>query len=232
MNTKRIVAFALAGSIGGGLRAQAPSGRITGALSDPAGKALPNAIVTYTREYPKQGDPSPARGVAATGSAGEFSFTGLMAGRYLLCGVASPELELVPNCDWTYAPPAVTLTNGQAASGVKIVLEKGSRVEVRLDDAGGLLPHPVDGGGSGKVHVGLRGSDGMMHTPQIHSLDRGGHTYSAIVPHGRPVAVHVIGQGLRVSDDKGAEVSNRGPGAAFQTAPGDGPRQIRLRVDK
>src|SRR5579863_3660432 len=69
--------------------------------------------------------------VVSDGS-GNFSATSLAAGQYVMCAEATTQGLLDP-CHWAVSAPSFTLTDGQAVSGLSIVMAKGAVLMVHLD---------------------------------------------------------------------------------------------------
>src|SRR6266436_6720458 len=113
----------------------AQTGTITGSVLDTKDKAVGNALVT-ANSSPTSGsaDPKAHNLHAATDKSGNFSFTNLPVGVYRICVPASDPGLLDP-CQW-YVPVMAKVAANQNVSGLRILLEQGVRLQVRIDDAG------------------------------------------------------------------------------------------------
>ena len=194
-------------------------------------KAVARAVVTYSREFPKDTDPTAAMSIAEADDQGNFAFTGLMAGTYILCASASPALKLVPTCEYTATPLKKTLQAGEKAAGITIAMEKGARIEFRVDDPFKLLPLNRAAASGKEVRVGFRSAEGMMHHAIWDSRDGLGREYSIIVPHGKPLNIVMLGVQLNVEDELGisAEKSQNAK-TPVVTGPNDAPRRYNYKV--
>ena len=175
---------------------------LQGVVSD-GPKQLSNIHVTYTRELAKPGDATPMMFGTLTDAKGQFNFSGLIAGSYVLCAVANPDLSLVPTCKFTMSPQKVSIAAGQAVSGVKIAMEKGTRLEFRVDDPFRLLSVPSVPNPDKAVFVGVQSVEKLIHSATLDSRDVLGLNYYIIVPHGKPLTARIQGQNVDVLDASG-----------------------------
>jgi len=194
-------------------------------------KPVANVHVTYARELAKAGDPTPMMLGVLTDANGQFRFSGLMAGSYVLCAVANPDLSLVPTCKFTMSPQRVTVGSGQAVTGVKIAMDKGHRLDFRVDDPFQLLSTPNIPNPSKSVYVGVQSAERLVHGATLDSRDALGLNYYMIVPHGKPLTAKIQGQGVDVLDAKGLQADQSvNAKNGFTLQPGDGPVRLGYSV--
>ncbi len=100
---------------------------------------------------------------------GKFVFTKLTAGTYLLCARAAPSRQLVDFCEWRLNPPSVKLISGQSVGGVQLLLFRGARLELQVDDPKSLLPDPEESRPGTEFHMGVRTGEGLFHEAKLTS---------------------------------------------------------------
>lgn len=212
--TNRILRTAFVGSALAGCIVGQATGQISGTVADETGAPVASAYVTYLRTPYTSKDTVPIGGGQYTTKAGQFSFTGLIPATYAFCVQTEPDRGYVPVCDWTYTPPSTRLTAGLSTK-VNITIQHGRRIELRMKDAGGLLPTPEDKAPSSFVVFGVRSADGRLHSAQIRSRDPGGHDYWVIVPANQVMQVSVFGSNHAFQDTNGADVALNAAGLSI-----------------
>ncbi len=202
-----ILLFALAAT------ALGQTGRITGTVVDDAGAAISGASVTaalWSTPQPIQlvpGKPPafmPVPANALTGSKGEFQIEGLLTGKYHVC-VEKPEAAMLNPCLWADAPVRVDVTTGATFSGVSVVAAKGVTVNVRVQDAKGLLmANPA----LDDVRVGTFHRVSPFIPGQVSDRDPAGRTMSVIVPRGQAASISVSSASFALADEKGVPLAS------------------------
>jgi len=232
---QRVVSFIAAGLLLAGLtRAQAPlaTGQIAGVVAGDDGKPLADVFVSYVHAPPiDPADPTPGSGGILSDTNGKFAFAKLTAGTYLLCARAAPTRQLVEFCEWTLNPPSVRLISGQSVAGVQLLLSKGARLELQVDDPKSLLPNPEEPRPGTEFHIGVRTGEGLFHEAKLTSRDNGGKLWFLIVPFNASLRLDARALNVDVSDDKGGKPAKSGPGTPFQIDPKTTVQRLRFSVD-
>jgi hypothetical protein len=232
---QRVVLFILAGLLLTGIaRAQAPlaTGQIAGVVAGDDGKPLAGVFVSYVHAPPiDPADPTPGSGGILSVSNGKFAFARLTAGTYLFCARAVPSRQLVEFCEWTLNPPSVRLISGQTVGGVQLLLSKGARLELQVDDPKSLLPDPEEPRPGTEFHIGVRTAEGLFHEARLTSRDNGGKLWFLIVPFNVALRLDARALNVDVSDDKGGKPAKNGPGIAFQIDPKTPVQKLKFSVD-
>lgn len=182
----------------GDVLAQTATGTISGTVVGSDGAPI-SAVVTANRI----GLP-PATGHADSAPNGSFYISGLADGTYSLCATDRRRQYLDP-CAWSAQEPSVKISGAQAVTGLKLVLEKGSLLQVRLNDPTQVLESTAKGAASPKPHV-ITGVFTDRRTFQPLSTvgkDASGRDQQTVIPFDRPVSLHLVGRGVSVTGASG-----------------------------
>jgi hypothetical protein len=111
---------------------------------------------------------------------GSFTLPKLLPGTYTICAQAAQAAEIDP-CHWsqTPQPQQVTVSAGQALTGLKVSTKPGSILNVRIDDTKHLLLRPATALGIPHVLVGVYTGSGQFYPAYVTSKDITGVNYSA-----------------------------------------------------
>ena len=156
----------------------------------------------------------PARGRVVTGPNGTFTITGLTAGTYMLCAYAKAGGYLDP-CVWNRDAPTVDVGANQTVTGQRIVLAKGSPLQVRLNDATQTLAtaeaHGVTPGVvSPHVMLVVIAERHIWVPLSIIGQDGSGRDLKVAIPFDKDVRLLMLGSGVQVKDASGAAVNLAG----------------------
>ncbi|HPT28807.1 MAG TPA: carboxypeptidase-like regulatory domain-containing protein [Bryobacteraceae bacterium] len=188
------------------------TGRITGAVVDDSGTPIQGARVAaslwssakpvpFVAGRPPAFMPVPAS--ALTGSKGEFEVSGLHAGKYYVC-VEKPEAAILNPCLWADPPASVDVGEGAAVSGISVVAANGVTLNIRVQDAKGLLgANPA----SDDVRVGTSHRRSPFIPGIVSGRDPAGKVMSVIVPRGQAATVSVSSASFALSDERGAALA-------------------------
>jgi hypothetical protein len=149
------------------------------------------------------------RGFASvTNTAGQASFTGLPFGIYSVC-VEPLNGFLFEPCQWL--PPETThLTAQSSSSSIKLTVQRGIPVNVRIDDPEGLLNSP----NASPLSVGVVTPLGPVHL-RPSAKDSTGVNYQIIAPPSMAAFIQVFAGTSRIVDGTGNTVNF----ASASTAP-------------
>jgi len=184
----------------------------SGAVFGSDGKSLGATIVV------RRAGPSPAAGHADTGSDGVFSIRNLPAGAYTVCAQSKSSGYLDP-CAWSPAPPVVHIAAGQAIAAYRLVLQKGSVVQVRLNDPARVLDTPAAVGKTApRLLPAILSPRHLLQPLQLTAKDSQGRTHEGTVPLDRVSSLYLIADGMQITDTVGAAIKTNGPVAAVNPA--------------
>lgn len=214
------------------LAADGPGG-VAGSVMDDSGHAVAGARVLISHAAsiaPPIAAPPVITGALAAAvvadAGGSFQAGGLAPGQYVACAEATAPGYLDP-CHWSASAPNFTVSAGQTASGVKIVMAKGAVLWVQVDDPRQLLK-PVSGQVDLDFEVHVVTSKGVHHGVPIQSSTATGRSHAITIPFDTSVSVRVLSAHLAVSDPSGKSL---GPiGATANVAAGTTPPIVRLTV--
>ena len=188
------------------------SGRIAGSVVDDSGAPIPGASVTAALWSTTQtltlvpGKPPafmPVPANALTGAKGEFQIDGLIAGQYYVC-VEKPDAAILNPCLWADPPTPVDVGAAATVSGLVVTASKGIAINVRVQDAKGLLTvNPA----ADDVWVGTFHRKSPFIPGRIVQRDPAGRTMSVIVPRGQAASIAVSSAAFTVADDKGGALA-------------------------
>lgn len=205
---------------------QDAAGRITGRVADAAGQPVAGAIVTLARA----GDPPSAATAGAavrrvvTGADGTYASEGLAAGAYQICVAPPAGARLLDSCAWTTTRRTLALGAG-VAGRVDVPLAAGTRLEVRVADAGARL---LGAGAEVRRVVGVLRTDGSLAPARL-LLDVDGPHHVVVVPVGVPLRLFVAQAGGALADERGARLGADAL-VPVQAAAGQATLTVRLQA--
>ena len=180
------------------------TGKISGVVVGTDGKPVPATVSVY-----KLGPP-PASGRGDTAADGSFTISNLPAGTYDLCASAKSDGYL-NTCAWSAPVSPLQLKAGQSIVGYRIVLKKGSSLQVRLNDpAGNLDAPPAKGSVAPHVIVGVFTDRRVFQPLNFSGKKSGGRDLQITIPFDQNVSLHLVGKGVKVTDSNGAPVDLKG----------------------
>lgn len=193
------------------------TGRVTGVVTEENGRGVPGARVSIHL------DPSPASPLFFTartvsGATGAFSVAGLPAGTFHFC-VQAVGTDLIDPCLWNPKPPTAVVTAGQAAT-VHLLLAKGQRLKIRIEDRLSLLTQHEGKTNGANLLVGAFSPMGLFTPAQVTSKDSSGRDQEVLVPTEMPLNVSVLSHFFALANDKGAPFAGIGGSSKIQVPKG------------
>jgi hypothetical protein len=141
-------------------------------------------------------------------STGAFLVPNLPPGDYEICG-EHPSVALLNPCKWS-TPPRVTISAG-AESIPSVVLKRGVFLNVRVNDATGLLSsaafNPVT---APDLIVGVVYGTGAFLAATVSRIDGSGRDYQMAIPYSVPLQLSVTSRHVAVADSQGLPVDTSG----------------------
>lgn len=205
-------------------------GQISGNVVDEQKKAVPNVWTVWTR-FPDLtiiGDPVTS-GAALSDAKGAFTFSGLKDGTYVLCAYPGVRSEYLSTCTWKPNPPQIQVKGTARVAAQEIVLEKGARINIRLDDEQGVWPDPT--ATKAGFQLGIRGESGLLRHAAPLQKDATGYDYVVLLPKGKRQRLVIEAEGVEVE-----EPSTARKGSALEEDLGDSaeltPRSRRFVLRK
>lgn len=209
-----------------------PVNTITGNLRGEDSSSIVGAKVQLSR---KRGPlPFPAkyrpRWDTMSGPAGAFRFDGIPPGQYTLCVQAPSTLWLNP-CEWGLAPPSVYIPQPQPSASFIMVLKRGARVPIRVNDAAQLLTTHEGKTAGAHLLLGVRSDALVFRTANIESRDSNGRNYYVLIPFNTNVKLVVASSFFQLSDGIGKSLTRTQPNILPVIVPsGQTPGTIQLQV--
>lgn len=208
-------------------------GSLIGSVIDDSGRAVPGARV-FISQVPAGKTPIPAPPVltgplaamVTTDVSGGFRADGLAPDQYILCAAASTPGLLDP-CHWSNSAPTVSLAPGQVASGLKIVMAKGSIIRVHVDDPQRLLK-PTATGVDLDFDIHVVTAKGLHYSAPVVSSTAVAREHAITVPFNTPVSLRVLSPHLTVNDQSGKPFA--ATGASVNVPTGTTPSVVTLTV--
>lgn len=175
--------------------------------------------------------PPVATGRAQSASDGSFTMSGIPDGKYQLCAADTGGNYLDP-CTWSNAPATVTISAAQPISGFKLVLTKGTLLQVRVNDVGQILDSATGlGQAPATLVVGVQTLRKTLQPLPVISKDSGGRTYQAAIPIAATVPLNLFGKGFSLSDASGNALNIAGgTSIPVQTTEGETVRPLVFTV--
>jgi hypothetical protein len=188
------------------------TGTISGAVVDNTGKPITGAIVSLSLDLPAPtAGQTPAafkpfQSISVTAADGTFSAGNLPSGLMKVC-VQAPNSVFVEVCRWPLAQTTVTMSTGQSVSLPTISMILGFPLQIRVNDASGVLSTPTVGPKAPGVNVGVFPDTHLfVHARQV-SRDATGYNYQVLVPFGLSLHVSVTATGVALANSAGATVA-------------------------
>jgi len=207
-------------------------GVVSGQIVDDMDAAVAAAVVTISRhpQYAAVGrrvhrTDRPVDRETTSGDEGEFAFDELPDGDYRICVDAPGYLN---PCRWP-ANSSVKLGEESRVVTRDIVVPKGCRVRIRIDDPLGLAPESTSPSQGSLIKVGVQAPAGAVHIARTVSRDATGRDMEVTVPFDVPLKLWVHSRVLHV-EDSGGEEFDRGPNEEFTAAQGQETRQFTVNV--
>ena len=177
------------------------AGQINGFVQGPGGQALNGATVRISAL-----SPSPVFNQATqTAADGAFQFTGVPAGKFVVCP-SSAVGDLLSPCASGLNGPIVTVVGGQSVTVPAIKLVQGYRLQVQINDPGGYYAaaRAAKKGVAMLVSASFNGALPVMAQPVRSTA--AGTTYEVVVPYDTPVRIVMGSLGVEMKDGSGATV--------------------------
>ena len=143
-------------------------------------------------------------GRADSAADGSFSIKNLPDGTYNMCVADKAGIYLDP-CAWSSAQFTVTITAKASASGYKLVVTKGSPLQVRMNDANQVLQATAVAPNRRSASL-VAAVVTARHTLQpliVISKDTGGQSLQTMIPVNQTVSLALFGKGVAVADASG-----------------------------
>jgi len=140
---------------------------------------------------------------------GAFTLGNLAPGTYQLCAETGGAGFLDP-CAWEPIPLTAQIAAGQALTGYRLTVKRGTPLRVRINDAAGALSAstpPPAGRTQPTLLLGVVTARGLFHLLATTGKDAAGFDRQVTVPQNAAVRLHVSGQGLQITDGNGAAVN-------------------------
>jgi hypothetical protein len=210
------------------VQAQSTTGSLAGTVTGQDGSILRGVIVTYLLP-PLQGAQTVSGGMV-TAADGLFQFPNLPSGTYYLCAYPAPGLGLLNTCEWTRNAQTAIVTAGQATTGVSIVIQKGQRLHVRVNDPQQMLAIGPASRTGALLMAGVWEPTGFYHTLPLQTWDATGQDFELAVPTAMPFHPTLAAPNAQVTDSTGASVLNQGAGLSLQIPSGTSFQQWTFTV--
>lgn len=208
--------------------AATPTGQVRGAVRVDD-KPLAGALVTAVHAFSPSREALQKPAYTVSKADGSFVFDGLAAGSYRFC-VQVAGSDLLDPCHWSSAPPLVNLAQGQKFGDLAITVKRGTVVQVRLDDDGGLMSNRQQSGKPLGLVVGVWAPGGRFHPATAMVDDSRGRTYGLVVPVDTSLNLVVRSQNVQMNDSHGQAVSAQAAPQQFRVSRGGTPPVFRFQV--
>jgi hypothetical protein len=169
---------------------------------------IPAALVIASRA----GAPPFTRNTKSGGDGG-FQIQGLTAGTYSLCVQVAGDRYLDP-CLWSGTPATVTLTSGEAASGISVKLTAASVLNVQVQDAQNALSQMTRDGRRPDLTLGVWVAGSLQ-------VGIASYSYRLAVPRDTALNFYIASHDLKLGDATGVALPANASQQAFQHATGD-----------
>jgi hypothetical protein len=203
-------------------------GSLAGTVVGDDGKVLAAAVTANRTGQP------PASGRAMSGADGTFTIANLPAGTYRLCAAVKGRGYLDP-CAWSPIATTVQVGAGQAVTGFRLIVKKGATVQVRLNDAAGVLsavavPNQPTIQVTPHVLIGVVTPRGLFTPLVVTSKDATGRTHEGTIPLNAPVRLEISGSGVAITDAAGAKVDANGSAVTVQQSSSTAPQVLTYNI--
>jgi hypothetical protein len=125
----------------------------------------------------------------------------------------------------------VQVNAGQVVPSQRLIVKKGSALQVRLNDPAKVLESsgaPTQP--SPHVMVGVFTEKHVFQPLGVTSKDSGGRNLESTIPFDKAVSMHIVGKGVQVNDSNGAPVDLNGTTISVKHAATDAPKPLTFNV--
>lgn len=181
------------------------NGVIKGQVRNEKGAPAAGVFVSASTVFKGPGS-RPFNATTNTAQDGSYTISRVPPGTYRIC-VQLPADSLLHSCLWNTGPEATVAVSGsQTANAPAVVAKKGRLLEVKVNDAQGLLDASERSKEFTYVQPTVIGGP-IGGLPMISSgRSRNGRDFALLIPADVPVNLLVRGRGVRVTDSRGAAV--------------------------
>ncbi len=203
---RSIIQVVLAGCVTSVLLAAPPgaTSSISGTVLGFGGKPVPGVVVSYFEEPSSSQASALLNGFVRTKPDGTFTISNVGAGKYQIC-VQAQEMGMLDPCVWS-AKPAVTVAAGENSTGLRITLQKGAWLKLRLVDPNGFLPGNLNVKPGTQMVIAARTPSGFLQTTHLVGKDATGTNLEMLLPTAVPVHLGVFSQMFQCADANGTAV--------------------------
>lgn len=212
----------------------APPGRsIQGTLRGDNGTVLAGGNILLHRLHPYPELTRKTQWTAVSDSKGGFRFSNLPAGQFRLC-VSVAAKEWLNPCEWGSTPLPLSIRDVLIETPVSLVMKKGVRVPVRVEDSGNLMSLHEGKTSGAHLLLGVQNDAGVFTPASVKSVDTAGRIYELVVPPGTQAALAVNSRFFRLNDGTGKAlaigVTSKFPLAPYASEiPGER-RELKLTI--
>jgi hypothetical protein len=180
------------------------AGEVSGSVVDATGQVVQGVTVIVQSTAPSTATaPSEGR-IAVTDANGSYKIA-VDGGEYLIC-VDAWSAGLLNPCEWSTAAP-VSIAAAQTVRDHRIVLARGVRIAVRVDDPQKLRPNRQEGNLNVYAIPGVFDDAGHFHAARWMDTDGKGHVFELLVPADEDLHLSVDSMNAVVADSAGKSVA-------------------------
>lgn len=213
----------------------AQTGTISGFVRDEAGRGVAKAEVglrirpiPLTPASPLPPAPRPYNASAISGGDGGFSFASVPEGVYILCGHVDNS-DLINPCAWFADKDLVVVRAGKTTTS-NLVLNKGHRLRVRLNDPTGRLT-ALDTRPGEKMQLTIGPTSSSFVFLPVSSAQANAREHSILVPFDADLSLRVFSRTFQLADNANAAIdATNGRAIPVRVAKGSSPAPIVLKV--
>lgn len=180
---------------------------VYGNVVDENGKPVEGARVTvWKRAAPDTLGVGKVPGSVTTASNGAFTMKGLAPGEYRFCAQL-PKSDFINPCRWRVKAPLVVVRTRAMLMDVRVQLEKGHRIPIRVQDPQGRLAAHLEKTRGAVMDIGVSGpGEPFQHAMEV-SKQGNAYEYAVVVPFDVPVKVSVHSNFFDIGDERGQRVA-------------------------
>ena len=203
-------------------------GAIRGAVMTDRGDPVAGAYVTAVPTFDPKNPAKPSRNLTADSSGG-FFIESLEPGQYQLCAQKN-DGDLVNGCSWSEELLTVEVGQGQTVRDVRLELQHGVRLSIRVDDPGQALTNDKAQAGNAHFSVGVFSPQGLYHAIPERGKDQKGRTHWLTVPPETPLRLAIEAHNVTVEDETGKQVQKNDMTSVFTAELGQTEKQFTFSV--
>lgn len=208
----------------------ADGGAISGRITTPDGAGVDAALTLHDLETVRVVGNQAFDHQFSSKRNGDFALADVPPGKYEIC-VDAPHRAVLDPCRWGTSEK-FSVKAGETTSKIDVTVERGYRLEVRIDDPKKLLPNAPGGIPGAALLLAIQSAKGRYENLRLETDDAAGRTQFLVIPYDTPLTLVATGSGIALSDSNDKRYTGDSIRIPVLVASGSTLPVIKLKVKK